>query len=313
MLLIVLIAGVLARLAFGTFTIPLSDLIPGLFGQGKRSVVFVLQGLRLPRTIAAVLVGAALAVSGSIFQVLTRNPLASPDILGITGSAGLGASFAILGLGLSGPAVAGWAGAAALLAAVAIYGLAWRRGTHGGRLILVGIGVAALAVAGSSWLLTQRQALEAETALIWITGSLNDVATPELGVLAVVCALACLAIPLVQRRLDTLEFGDETATSLGTRPEASRATAVLIAVALAAAAVAVAGPLTFIALVAPPVARRLVRTPGVVPVTAALVGALLVLGSDTIAQTLLANQPVGVVTGIVGAPYLIFLLTRRAR
>ena len=310
-LLSVLVLGVLASLAFGQFVIPMADVVPGLFGQGKRSIVFVLQTLRLPRTLAAVLVGAALAVSGSIFQVLTRNPLASPDILGITGAAGLGAAYAILVLSVSGPSVALCAGLAALVAAGLIYWLSWRRGTNGYRLILVGIGIAAIATALTSWLLTQRQALEAERALIWITGSLNDVSTPELSCLAIVCAVGFVIVPLVQRRLNTLEFGDQTATALGARPETTRAVAVLIAVALAAAAVAVAGPVTFIALVAPPIARRLVRTPGVVPLVSALVGALLVLGSDTAAHDLLANQPVGVVTGIVGAPYLIFLLTRR--
>ena len=310
-LLSVLVLGVLASLAFGEFVIPLSDVVPGLFGQGRRSIVFVLQTLRLPRTVAAVLVGAALAVSGSIFQVLTRNPLASPDILGITGAAGLGAAYAILVLSLSGPAVALFAGLAALIAAALIYVLSWRRGTSGYRLILVGIGIAAMGTALTSWLLTQRQALEAERALIWITGSLNNVSGAELACLAVVCAVGFVAVPLIQRRLSVLELGDETATALGSHPETTRAVAVLIAVALAAAAVAVAGPLTFIALVAPPVARRLVRTPGVVPLVSALVGALLVLGSDTAAHYLLANQPVGVVTGIVGAPYLMFLLTRR--
>jgi iron complex transport system permease protein len=257
-----------------------------------------------------VLVGGALAVSGSIFQTVTRNPLASPDILGVTGAAGLGAAYAILVQSASGPTVAVFAGVAALIAAAAGYLLSWRGGTNGYRVILIGIGVAAIGSALTSWLLTVRQALEAQRALIWITGSLNDVSVPELACLAAICAAALVVVPFAQHWLALLELGDETATGLGLRPERARAAAVLIGVVLAAAAVAVAGPLSFIALVAPPLARRLARGPGVVPLLSAVVGALLVLGSDTIGHYLLGNQPVGVVTGIVGAPYLIYLLTR---
>ena len=309
--LFVLVAGGgAASLVFGTFTIPLADVLPGLFGEGRRSTVFVLQTLRLPRTAAAILVGAALAVSGSIFQTITRNPLATPDILGITGAASLGAAWAILGGQASGTSVALIAGLAGAGAAVLIYVLAWRRGDHGQRLILVGIGVAALAAAGTSWLLTQRQALEAQRAMIWIAGSVNNVSPPELWCLVVVCVAAAVLLPLVRHWLPLLELGDETATGLGLRPERARLVAIAIAVALAAAAVAVAGPVAFVALVAGPIARRLTRTPGLVPVAAALVGALVTLTADTAGHYLLGNQPVGIVTGIIGAPYLIYLLTR---
>lgn len=307
---VLLFVAVCAAVMFGDVVIPVRDVVPGLFGHGERATVFILQTLRLPRVLAALLVGAALAVSGSIFQTMTRNPLASPDIIGITPSASAAAAFAILILRAQGTVVALFALGGATLGAIAIYALSWRRGSHGYRLVLVGIGVAAFSVATTSWLLTQRGANEAQHALIWITGSLNEVSTTQVAVLAAVVAACAVVLPVASRWLGVMELGDEAAAALGLRTEVVRAATVLLAVLLAGAAVAVAGPVPFIALVSAPIARQLARRPGLVPLTAGLVGAALLLGSDEVAQRLLDNQPVGVVSGVIGAPYLIWLLTR---
>ena len=249
-----------------------------------------------------------------MFQTLARNPLASPDFIGITSGASLAAVFGIVVLHASGNAIVAASFLGALASAAAIYLLAWKRGLSSYRLVLVGIGVAAAVDAGTAYLLTKARIYDVQSAVVWLTGSLNgrtwsDVKPLALGMLVLVPATLALGSAL---RL--LMLGDDTAAGLGLRVERSRLLIVLVAVTLTALATSAAGPIEFVALLAAPIARRLVGSP-LALVPAALVGAVLVLAADVAARQALptTNLPVGVVTGIIGAPYLLWLLARSNR
>jgi iron complex transport system permease protein len=311
--LVVLACGV--SLCVGPAHVGPADVLRALVGRADPLTHLVIFDLRLPRLETAVLVGACLAVSGAIFQSVVRNPLASPDVVGITASASATGVIAMLGLGLSGLALSGTVFAGALGAALLIYLLAWRSGMSGYRFVLIGIGVAAFATAIVSYTLTRSAVTDVREALTWLSGSLDGAGGTELTVLAV-STLVLVPLALLQAgRLEVLELGDDAAAALGVRVEAARGLAILTAVALAAVAVAAAGPITFVALVAAPIARRSVGTGAPALVSSALVGALVVVVSDMIAQFAVpgVTYPVGVVTGIVGAPYLLWLLTRTNR
>jgi iron complex transport system permease protein len=291
------------------------DVARALVGRADPLTHFVIFDLRLPRLATAALVGACLAVSGAIFQSVVRNPLASPDIVGVTTSASATGVIAIVWLGLSGLALSGLVLAGAVLAAVAIYLLAWRSGMSGYRFVLIGIAVAAVGSAIVSYVLTRSSVTDVGEAMTWLTGSLDGAGGTELTILAVSTAVLVPAALAQSGRLEVLELGDDAASALGVRVELARGLAILTAVALAAVAVAAAGPITFVALVSAPIARRLVGSGAPALVTAALVGALVVVVSDVVAQFAVpgVTYPVGVVTGIVGAPYLLWLLTRTNR
>ena len=308
--------GVFAwSLSVGDFPIPIRDVLATLVGRGTDDSAFIVRTLRLPRALTAVLVGAAFGMSGAIFQRLARNPLASPDIIGVNAGAAAAAVFVIVVL--DGPAnqvtLAALVGAS--LAALAVYLLAYKQGVSGYRLVLVGIGITAMLGSVTSYLLTKAQIFDAQRATVWLTGSLNGRGWEHVrpvGLALVVLAPLALARA---RSLRLLELGDDTATGLGGRVERSRGALLLTATALAAVATASAGPIAFVALVAPQIARRLVgeRSLGLVP--SAVFGALLLSASDLIARRLFAptELPVGIVTAILGAPYLLFLLARANR
>lgn len=301
-------------ISVGDFPIPLLDVIPAVFGFGDADSDFIVRQLRLPRALTAVLVGAAFGLSGAIFQSLARNPLASPDIIGITAGASASAVFIIVVIGGSGLMVSAGALIGALITAAAIYLLAYRRGVSSYRLVLVGIGISAMLSAVTSYLLTRAEIYDAQRATVWLTGSLNGRGWDQVRPVAASLVVLVPATLALARPLRLLQLGDDTAKGLGVAVEPSRAGLVLVGVALAAVATAAAGPIAFVAFVAAPIARRLVNAPlAIVP--AALAGALLVLVSDIVARRMFAptELPVGVVTGIVGAPYLVWLLARANR
>jgi iron-siderophore transport system permease protein len=313
----VVLAGVLfavfcVSLALGDFPVPVTDVVATLFGQGDRATEFIVNRLRLPRALTGVMVGAAFGLSGAVFQTIARNPLASPDIIGITSGASVAAVFAIVVLSVSGAAVSAIALAGAVLSAVLMYVLAWRRGVSSYRLILVGIGIAAVATSLTSYLLTRSRVESAQQAMVWLTGSLNGRDWNDVRYLAVAGLVLVPALLLLAPRLRILQLGDDTARGLGLPAESTRLGLILVAVTLAAVATAAAGPIAFVAFLAPPIARRLIRTPGPALFGSALVGALVVCGSDLVAQHGLGSLevPVGVVTGMIGAPYLMYLLAR---
>ncbi|UYM04351.1 FecCD family ABC transporter permease [Solicola gregarius] len=302
-------------LSVGDYNIPVPDVVATLFGGGDQASEFIINELRLPRALTAVLTGAAFGLSGAIFQTLVRNPLASPDLIGITQGASASAVICILGFGLSGFVVSVGAFAGALATALVIYLLAWRDGISGYRFVLIGIAMAAMLMSVISYMMTRAEVYDAQQALVWLTGSLNAKTWATVKIIAWASAVLMPLAVLVGRGLQVLQMGDDAAKSLGHRVERSRLSLIVIAVALAAVATAAAGPVVFVAFVAAPIARRLVGHNGLALVPAALVGALVMLASDFVAQHAFPGTqfPVGVVTGVVGAPYLLWLLVTTNR
>ncbi|MEW1748311.1 FecCD family ABC transporter permease [Streptomyces angustmyceticus] len=313
--LVLAVLGTLAAaLMLGEFGVPLSEvlrsLVGPLLGRAAWESEFFVLDVRLPRVLTAVLSGAAFGLSGALFQSLMRNPLASPDVIGITSGASVTAVVCVLFLGLGGMAVSFGALAGALITAALIYLLAWRRGVSGHRLVLVGIAVAAVLSSLISYLMTATQVSDAQRSLAWLTGSLDGHGWPHAGSLAVCLVLLLPATALSARALRVLEFGDDTAAGLGVRVEHRRLVLLALAVALAAVATAAAGPVPFVALVSAPLARVPLRGRGPALTAAALVGAVLMPASDFIGQHLFdaTELPVGVVTGVAGAPYLLLMM-----
>ncbi|MFI6978544.1 FecCD family ABC transporter permease [Embleya sp. NPDC050154] len=304
-------------IGIGDFPIGLPQVVATIFGRGEQVDEFVIMDLRMPRAMAGLVVGIALGVSGAITQSIARNPLASPDVLGVTGGASAvavflvtvsgGASAAIAGtVGLSAAALAGGLGAGLL-----VYVLSWRRGIDGLRLILIGISVSAVTQAVTTWLLVSADIRDVARAQAWLVGSLEDRSWDEVRI-ALWCTLVLMiVVAVVAFQFKPLHFGDDVAAGLGVRYGAVRAVLLLCAVLLAGVAVSAAGPVPFVALVAPQVAMRLVRCPTPPMVASALVGALLLIGSDLVARTALPiTLPVGVVTAAIGGPFLVYLLVR---
>lgn len=317
----VLVCGVLLVLMLALFVLALmlgaaglspAEVWSAFTGRASRTTRFVVLDLRLPRALAAVIVGMCLGLAGAVFQSVLRNPLASPDVLGITGGAGTAGVWGVLVLGWSGLRLSLVAIAGGVLAALVIALLTWRRGWHGMRMVLVGVGVAAFASAGTSYLLTTSELRDTAVAYTWLVGSLNGTTWPVVGVTGGLAVLAAGALAVQLRGVRALELGDATATALGIRSERTRALVLLTAVVLASVAVGASGPITFVALMAPQIARRLVGRTSLSLVASAAIGGTLVTGSDLLAQYVIPSVtlPVGVVTGVVGAPYLAWLIAR---
>jgi iron complex transport system permease protein len=313
-LLIVLLVVFVLGMTVGDFPLSIGDLFRTLTARGTAANNFVVYDLRLPRVITGILVGLCFGLSGAIFQSMIRNPLATPDIIGVSAGASAAAVFAILILGLSGVAVSAFAFGGALLIAALIYLLAYRNGLSGYRFVLIGIGLAAVMIAVINYLMTRARIQEAQAVLVWLTGSLNDASTAGMLTLG---ALSLLIIPLsliAGHWLGGLQLGDDTAAAIGLSVQRSRLLLILLAVALAAVATAAAGPVGFVAFVSGPIARRLTGGTGTALVPAGLVGAVVVAAADLAAQHLLPIPlPVGILTAVIGAPYLIVLLIRTNR
>lgn len=306
-------------LSVGDYPLPLTDVVRSLLspftGDADSANDFIVLGVRLPRVMAGLLAGGAFGLSGVIFQTVLRNPLASPDIVGITTGASATAVLAIIVFKWSGLAVSFSACGGAILIALLIYGLAWRDGVTPYRLVLIGIGMAALAGAVVSYLFTRARIMEVQEALSWLTGSLNGASFESLAPLVMALVVLVPLAAILSRPLQALQLGDDAASALGTRVEFSRLGLILVAVLLAAFATAAVGPVSFVAFVAGPIARRLLGPSGGALVPAALVGGLVTNASDFVAQHMLGrNQlPVGVVTGALGAVFLIYLLAAAHR
>lgn len=279
-----------------------------LNGAQVEGATYAIWEVRLPRLLAGLLVGFAFGVAGNTFQTMLRNPLASPDVIGITSGASTAAVFCILVLGWGPSQASPVAIAASLLLAAAIYGLSTICGFSSGKLILVGLGMQALTKALTSYLLLKAAAYDVPAALRWLSGSLNGVALGDVGLLVLVLPLAAVVVCL-GRRLRILELGDETATMLGVRPNVTRAALIVCSVVMIALGTAVTGPIACVTFLAGPIATRLLGQKGSASVPAGLVGVILVLAADVIGQNFLGTRfPVGVVTGILGTPYLLYLL-----
>lgn len=309
-----LAAGVVL-IGTGDFPISTADVLKTLVGKGTEGQEFIVNDLRLPRVIVGLLVGAALGLGGAVFQAVSRNPLGSPDVLGLGQGATAGALVVIVLMSGSANQVAVGALVGGLVTGAAIYLLAWKRGVHGYRLVLVGIGVSAIATAVNGYLITKADLVDAARAVVWMTGSLDGRDWKQVWPLLVLC---CALVPLVlanARGLRMMEMGDDVSNALGVRVERVRLLLMVCAVLLTAAATAAAGPVAFVALTAPQLARRLTRSPGPNLVPALFMGAALLVGADWAAQRLFGDGqlPVGVVTGVLGGVYLLWLLVTERR
>ncbi|BBY88949.1 FecCD family ABC transporter permease [Mycolicibacterium tokaiense] len=295
----------------GDTALSAGEVLGSVLGFAEDAAVdFVVWELRLPGAATALFVGLALGAAGLIVQTLLANPLASPDLIGISSGAGLFAVTAIVLLQVGALAVAGAAVAGAVVAAVLIYVLAWRGGLTGYRFILVGIGITQLMTALIGWVLAKAEIGDARQAMTWLVGSVGQAGSVQLRLLAGAVAVLLPVALLSARALRVLQLGDDGARGLGIRVETARSAMIGVSVLLVAFSVAAAGPLAFVALTAGPIAVRLLRGSGTGVLAAAFVGAIIVLAADLVAaHGLPVSLPTGVVTGAVGAPYLIWLLT----
>ena len=311
----VLVVGVfVTSLMVGRTFYPPSDVLAVINGQDVPGASFTVGRLRLPRAVLALVVGLCFGLSGITFQTMLRNPLASPDIIGISAGASTAAAFAIVTLSLSGPAVSLFAIAVGLGVAMLIYVLSYRDGVAGTRLILIGIGIAAMLESLTLYILSRAGAWDLQEAQRWLTGSLNSSSWED--VLPTLVALVVLGPLLLScmSDLEMLQLGDDAASALGVRVELTRLVVIVSAVGLIAFATAATGPIAFVAFLAGPIAARIVGPGGSLLVPSALVGALLVLVADLCGQYAFGHRyPVGVVTGVLGAPYLVYLIVRSNR
>jgi len=285
-----------------------------LSGDDIKGASFAIVTLRLPRMLAGLLVGLAFGLAGSTFQTMLRNPLASPDIIGVTSGSSVAAVFCILLLNISGSLISLISVLSGLLVAALIYTLSKGGSFSGGRLILVGIGVQAMLNAIISFLLLRASQYDVPAAMRWLSGSLNGIRLSQIQPLLIVVLIFGTLLLLLGKVLKILELGEQSAITLGIKTDSARLMLVLCAVFLVAFGTAVTGPISFISFLAGPIAARLVGRSANNLLPAGLVGACLVIGSDLIGQFAFDTRfPVGIITGIIGAPYLMLLLIQMNR
>ncbi|MFB9466033.1 FecCD family ABC transporter permease [Streptomyces cinereospinus] len=315
LLLLVALAASVVLIGTGDFPIPAADVLRTLAGDGDPGQQFIVNELRLPRVLVGLLVGASLGLGGALFQSVSRNPLGSPDVLGLGQGATAGALVVIVLFAGSAGAVTLGALVGGLGTGFAIYVLAWKQGVHGYRLVLVGIGVSAIVTGVNGYLLTKADLVDAARAVVWMTGSLSGRDWAQVWPLLALCAVLVPLVLANARGLRMLEMGDDVSYSLGVRVERVRMVLLVAAVLLTAAATAAAGPVSFVALTAPQLARRLTRSPGPNLLPSLCMGAALLVTADWVSQRVFgADQlPVGVVTGVVGGVYLLWLLVTERR
>ncbi|MGW7404676.1 FecCD family ABC transporter permease [Streptomyces sp. NPDC054833] len=310
LLLVAALTASVLLIGTGDAEIPAADVLRTLAGNGTAFQDFIVNELRLPRVLVGLLVGASLGLGGALFQSVSRNPLGSPDVLGLSQGSTAGALVVIVLTSGSADEVTIGALIGGLVTGLAIYLLAWKQGVHGYRLVLVGIGVSAVVTAVNGYLLTKADLVDAARAVVWMTGSLNGRDWSQVPPLLALCAVLVPLVLANARGLRMLEMGDDVAYALGVRVERVRLLMLVSAVLLTAAATAAAGPVGFVALTAPQLARRLTRSPGPNLVPSLCMGAALLVTADWAAQRVFgADQlPVGVVTGVLGGVYLLWLL-----
>lgn len=308
------LALAVALLGTGTLSFTPEEVVAALFGQSENAMAErVVWGLRLPRVVTAACVGGALGMAGAIFQSISRNALGSPDIIGFTTGAATGAVIQIILYGADPLAVSLSAALSGMATAALVFLLARKgRATGGYRLVLVGIGIGATLSGVNTVLLVASDLDRSVSAQIWLAGSLaarswSHAVPAALGLLLIVPAALSHA-----RRLALLEMGDDAACQLGVSVERTRLAMVMTAVGLTALATAAAGPIAFIALAGPQLARRLCRSPDVPLLSGAAMGAVLLLAADLVSQRFPSglNMPIGLTTGLLGGLYLLWRLTR---
>ncbi|GLY16455.1 iron ABC transporter [Kineosporia sp. NBRC 101677] len=320
--LVLLLALIVLAIGAGSFRLAPAEVVSTLLGNGTHQQNLIVFDLRLPRVVTGALVGLALGTAGALTQAFTNNPLATPDVIGVTAGASTGAvaailigggsytvSDALLGSGIPLAATIG-----ALTASALVYGLGWRDGIDSYRLILVGIGVGSVLTALTSYLLVRSQITDAARAAAWLVGSLTGSTWTSIWPLLTVTAIATPLAVACSSSLAIAQLGDETATGVGLAVQRHRLLVIALAVVLTGAAVAAAGPIGFVAFVVPQIALRLSAATRPPIILAGLLGAALVTGADLAARTLFPYQiPVGLLTTVIGAPYLIWLLIHQRK
>lgn len=314
-LLAVAVAACLTALSVGDLTVTPGQVLRTFLGGGDDVSRLVLLDFRLPRLAVGLVVGLAFGLAGALFQSVLQNPLASPDIIGVSQGASVGAVTVLLVLGISGPLVPLGALVGAVVVALLNLALAWRGGVSGYRFVLCGIALAFVAGSFLNYALTRSDSRAAQSALTWIAGSTTSASYADLWPVLGVVVLLVPAVAWLDRRLGLLEMGDQTAEALGVPATRTRLAAILCGVVLAAFATSAAGPVAFVALISGPVARRLAGDGRPALLQAGLVGMSLMALADLVAQRVVpgVQVPVGIVTGIVGGPYLVWLLATGSR
>lgn len=308
---IIIILLFLGSLMYGKTIYSIPEIIQAISGNGEAKLQFAIAELRLPRASLAILVGICYGVAGVTFQTLLRNQLASPDIVGISAGAAAFASIAIVIFNLNQIGVSAAALSGALLTAAAIYLLAIKGTFSGTRMILIGIGLSSMLMSIVTYVLSVASAWNLATASRWLTGSLNGASWKQILPVLIITVTIIPLMLILRGKLENLQLGEDLARGLGIRTEIYRTTLIISGVISVAVATSAAGPVAFVAFMSGPIALRLSK-PGTVPVfTSGLIGALIMLTADFAGQYLFgARYPVGVITGMLGAPFLIYLLIR---
>ncbi|WP_018883766.1 FecCD family ABC transporter permease [Paenibacillus massiliensis] len=303
-----------AMLMLGSTIYPVQDVIRVLGGEQVKGVSFAVNTIRLPRMLAGLLAGFAFGVAGYTFQTMLRNPLANPNVIGITSGSSAAAVFCIVVLHTSGAIVSLASVGAGLATVLFIYMLSRGKAFSIGRLILIGIAIQAMLDAFISYLMLVSAEQDVPAAVRWLTGSLNGSQMSQLPPLVITVAIFTPILIVLGRHLNMLELGEQAATSLGVDTDKTRITLIVSAVFMIAIATATTGPIAFVSFLAGPIAKRLVGVGFSNIIPAGLVGVNLVLASDLIGQFAFEHRfPVGIITGLLGAPYLIFLLIQMNR
>lgn len=314
-IIVLAVAVLIAALVSGRIHIPILDVIDVLMGNGQRRTRLVVLQWRMPRATAALLFGALLGLGGAVFQSITRNPLGSPDVVGFDAGAYTGAILAITFAGGGWLVLAGSAIAGGLLTAFAVYLLTWHKGIQGFQLIVVGIGVSAMLNSANHWILLKSSLSTAMAANTWGMGSLAKVSSQQLAPILWIAVPVVIYALTLSRPLRMIEMGDSRARALGVRVETVRLSLMILAVIATALVTAIAGPIPFVALAAPPIARAVTRSAGTSLVASMATGALLLSIADFVAQHGFApiQLPVGVVTLCIGGTYFLWLIIKEAR
>lgn len=309
LLFMILLALVCINMMFGTKNYTITQVLKAVFANEKQKGTYIIKSLRLPRTLAAVLCGFALGVAGNVFQTMLGNPLASPDIIGVTSGSGVAAVFGILILHANRGICSMMALVSGLLTATLIYAIAYNGYYSNAKLILTGIGAQALFSALTSWMLLVASEYDVSTALRWLSGSLNGMTMDCIPRLALVVFLATGILLFLAEKITVLELGDAYANILGVKVNSCRIAIIVCAVCLIAFATSVSGPIASISFLSGPIATKICKKGHSNIIPAGCVGAIITLAADFVGNSVLSTRyPVGVITGVLGAPYLLYLL-----
>ncbi|WCN12293.1 iron chelate uptake ABC transporter family permease subunit [Marinomonas mediterranea] len=311
---VILLGAVVLSLSSGTVYVPLKQVVLALFSESDAMTNFLINDLRLNRILAGLYTGAAFSLAGCLMQNVARNRLATPGIIGIDNAAMAFAVASVVGIGV-GLAPSSMALVGAATATALAFAIGGGSGTRGYRFIVAGLAIGAVSGAISQLLLSQVHIDVANAAYPWTVGSLSgrdEEQVPWMGVITLIAVIACI---ILTRYFRLLSFADSVIITLGQKPNQIRFVAVVISVALTGFAVAMSGPIGLIALVGPEMARTFAKHKGLPLVSSALCGAILMVLADLVGRTILSpiELPVGIVTAVVGGPYLIWILIRKPK